>query len=71
MAARAGATLVTSCEMVPALAEAASSISKANGYGGVVRVLARKSTDARASERDDTTLAQLANARRDATSSLE
>ena len=65
MAARAGATSVSSAEMVPALAECAATITAANGYGDVVRVLARKSNDLRAPPGDrPKTRAQLAELRR-------
>ena len=45
MAARAGAASVTSCEMNPAIAETASEIVAANGYGDTVRVIAKHSHD--------------------------
>ena len=38
MAARAGAAEVVTCEMNPAIADAARSIIDSNGYGGVVRI---------------------------------
>ena len=65
MAARAGATSVTSVEMVPALAEASATIIAANGFGDVVRVLARKSNDISVSN-TTTTRRSLAETRRDA-----
>lgn len=43
MAARAGAASVASCEMNPAVAEAAAEIVEANGYGAQVRVIAKHS----------------------------
>jgi type II protein arginine methyltransferase len=44
MAARAGAALVTSCEMVEILAETATDIVARNGLADRVRVIAKKST---------------------------
>ena len=43
MAARAGAGAVTSCEMKPAIAEAAAGIVAANGYGDRIKVVAKHS----------------------------
>jgi len=45
MAARAGAERVVSCEMVPAIADAARDIVARNGLAGRVRVVAKKSYD--------------------------
>ncbi|MEO9130698.1 MAG: 50S ribosomal protein L11 methyltransferase [Sphingomonas sp.] len=45
MAARAGAKSVVSCEMNPAIAEAATEIVALNGYADRIRVIGRKSTD--------------------------
>ncbi len=45
MAARAGAAAVASCEMNPAIAEAAAEIVAANGYGAQVTVIAKHSAD--------------------------
>jgi type II protein arginine methyltransferase len=45
MAARAGAALVTTCEMVEIVAEAAADIVARNGYGERVKVIAKKSTE--------------------------
>lgn len=47
MAARAGATGIISCEMVPAIAEKARQIIAKNGYGGQVDVLEKCSTSLR------------------------
>ncbi len=43
MAARAGAAAVASCEMNPAVAEAAAEIVGANGYGDRIKVIAKHS----------------------------
>ena len=45
MAARAGASRVTTCEMVPFVAEAAKTIIASNGYGDRVTLIAKRSTD--------------------------
>lgn len=45
MAARAGATTVFSCEAVPVIAEAATAIVAANGYGNRVTVINKMSTE--------------------------
>jgi type II protein arginine methyltransferase len=45
MAARAGAALVTTCEMVEIVAEAAADIVRRNGYGDRVKVIPKKSTE--------------------------
>lgn len=45
MAARAGAAAVVTCEMKPAIADAAAEIVAANGYSDRVRVVAKRSTD--------------------------
>jgi len=45
MAARAGARHVVACEMMPAVAEAATDIVARNGYADRVRVIAKKSYD--------------------------
>jgi len=45
MAARAGAEHVVTCEMMPAVAEAARDIVALNGYADRVRVIAKKSYD--------------------------
>jgi type II protein arginine methyltransferase len=45
MAARAGAGQVVTCEMVPAIADAAREIVALNGFSDRVRVVAKKSTD--------------------------
>lgn len=45
MAARAGAGRVVACEMNPAVAEVARRTVRANGYGHVIEVVDRKSTD--------------------------
>jgi len=45
MAARAGAKQVITCEMVPAIAEAATEIVEENGFGQQITVIAKKSTD--------------------------
>jgi ribosomal protein L11 methyltransferase PrmA len=44
MAARAGAQSVTTCEMVPRVAERAKAVIAANGYGEQIRALAKPST---------------------------
>ncbi|HRD27788.1 MAG TPA: class I SAM-dependent methyltransferase, partial [Caulobacter sp.] len=45
MAARAGAAAVVTCEMNPAVADAATDIVALNGYADRVRVIAKRSTD--------------------------
>jgi protein arginine N-methyltransferase 7 len=45
MAARAGAKAVVTCEMIPAVADAAADIIALNGYADRVRVVAKCSTD--------------------------
>ncbi len=45
MAARAGAGAVVTCEMNPAVADAAAEIVALNGYGDRVRVVAKRSSD--------------------------
>jgi tetratricopeptide (TPR) repeat protein len=45
MAARAGARLVTTCEKVEAIAEAAAEITRRNGFGERIRVIAKASTE--------------------------
>ena len=45
MAARAGAKSVVSCEMNPAIADAATDIVALNGYADRVQVIGKKSTD--------------------------
>ena len=45
MAARAGAAEVITCEMNPAIAEAARKVIAANGYGDRIRVIAKHSAD--------------------------
>ena len=45
MAARAGAAEVISCEMNPAIAEAASKVIAANGYADRIRILGKHSAD--------------------------
>jgi tetratricopeptide (TPR) repeat protein len=45
MAARAGASQVITCEMVPAIAEAASEIIEENGFSQQISVIAKKSTN--------------------------
>lgn len=44
MAARAGATSITSCEMVPAIAAKARQIIQCNGYAGRINVVEERST---------------------------
>jgi Tfp pilus assembly protein PilF len=45
MAARLGAKHVTTCEVVPTIAEAAQRIVAENGFEGTVRVIPKRSTD--------------------------
>jgi len=45
LAARAGAASITTCEMVRTVAARASEIVEANGFGGRINVIAKKSTE--------------------------
>ena len=45
MAARAGAETITTCEMVPVIAEAAAEIVRANGFGDRITVVGKSSAD--------------------------
>jgi tetratricopeptide (TPR) repeat protein len=47
MAARAGARRVTTCEMIPAIAETATEIVRRNGYADRISVIPKASTDLR------------------------